>query len=84
MATSPFSIEIKQDWEGLVRCIRREGRPDRVYFIELLLDAEGVGGPDNKVVRVRRTRGLNQVVRVITVWSCGKDRFTTGKVTRTL
>jgi len=40
MKNSPFSVEITPDWEGLVRCIRREGTPDRVYVIELFLDAE--------------------------------------------
>ena len=40
MTASPFAIEIEQDWPGLVRCIRREGTPDRTYFIELQLDPE--------------------------------------------
>jgi uroporphyrinogen decarboxylase len=37
---SPFAVTITPDWEGLVRCIRREGTPRRVHFIELLMDAE--------------------------------------------
>ena len=40
MTNTLFSIDVTPDWEGLVRCIRREGTPDRVYFIELFLDAE--------------------------------------------
>jgi len=31
---------IKPNWEGFVRNLRREGTPDRVYFIELFLDWE--------------------------------------------
>ncbi len=38
--TSPFSIQITPDWEGLLRCIRRQGTPERVHFIELFLDPE--------------------------------------------
>ena len=37
---STFSVDIAPDWEGLVRCIERKGTPNRVYFIELLWDAE--------------------------------------------
>lgn len=37
---SPFSVDITPNWKGLVRCIERKGTPDRVYFIELLLDEE--------------------------------------------
>lgn len=40
MATTPFAISLAPDWEALVRCIRREGTPRRVHFIELFLDAE--------------------------------------------
>jgi len=40
MADSPFLVDTSPDWEGLVSCIRREGTPDRVYHIELFLDAE--------------------------------------------
>ena len=40
MKTSPFSIDINPDWEGLVDCIRRRGRQERVHFIELFLDEE--------------------------------------------
>ena len=32
--------EISPDWEALGRCIRREGTPSRVHFIELFLDGE--------------------------------------------
>ena len=40
MPQSPFSVDVKPDWEGFIRCIRREGTPDRVYYIELFLDGE--------------------------------------------
>ena len=40
MPKSPFTVEIAPDWEALVRCIRREGAPQRVHNIELFLDAE--------------------------------------------
>jgi len=35
-----LSVPVKPDWEGLVKTIRREGTPDRVYNIELFLDGE--------------------------------------------
>ena len=35
-----FSVSVRPNWEGLVRCLKRQGTPDRVYFIELYLDAE--------------------------------------------
>jgi uroporphyrinogen decarboxylase len=37
---SPFSVQVKPDWEALVRCIRREETPERVHHIELFLDPE--------------------------------------------
>ena len=37
---SPFSVDVTPNSEGLISCIRREGTPDRVYFIELFLDGE--------------------------------------------
>jgi len=40
MEKTPFSNPVIPDWEGLVRCIRREGTPKRVYHIELFLDGE--------------------------------------------
>ena len=40
MRKSPFPVEFAPNWEGLVRCIERQGTPDRVYFIELFLDVE--------------------------------------------
>jgi len=40
MRGRPFSVDIKPDWESLVRCIRREGTPRRVHHIELFLDGE--------------------------------------------
>ncbi|HDP34615.1 MAG TPA: hypothetical protein ENN29_05840, partial [Candidatus Hydrogenedentes bacterium] len=39
MAT-PFSVAIEPDWEGLLMCVRRSGRPKRVHHIELFLDPE--------------------------------------------
>ena len=36
----PFSRDIRPNWEGFLRCLRREGTPDRVHFIELFLDNE--------------------------------------------
>lgn len=35
-----FQIDIAPNWEGLLRCLRREGTPERTYFIELLIDDE--------------------------------------------
>jgi uroporphyrinogen decarboxylase len=40
MNNTLLSFPVKPDWEGLVRCIRRQGTPARVHFIELFLDAE--------------------------------------------
>jgi uroporphyrinogen decarboxylase len=34
------NVTITPDWEGLVRCIRRQGTPRRVHHIELFLDGE--------------------------------------------
>jgi len=36
----PFAVEIAPDCEGFLRCLRREGTPQRVHFIELLIDEE--------------------------------------------
>ena len=36
----PFSVDIEPNWEGFLQCLRREGTPDRVHFIELLIDDE--------------------------------------------
>jgi uroporphyrinogen decarboxylase len=35
-----LSTPVRQDWEGLVRCILRDGAPERVYHIELFIDRE--------------------------------------------
>ncbi len=35
-----FTVNAAPDWEGLRRCIMREGTPARVHHIELFLDAE--------------------------------------------
>jgi uroporphyrinogen decarboxylase len=40
MAHSPFSVDVKPDWQGLLKCITRSGMPDRVHSIELFIDAE--------------------------------------------
>jgi uroporphyrinogen decarboxylase len=40
MTASPFAVPVAPDWEGFMRCIRREGVPQRVHHIELFLDAE--------------------------------------------
>jgi len=40
MNNNPFTREITPDWQGFAQCLRREGMPQRVYFIELLLDEE--------------------------------------------
>ncbi|HUT91299.1 MAG TPA: uroporphyrinogen decarboxylase family protein [Thermoguttaceae bacterium] len=37
---SPFSVEVTPDWEAFLQCLRREGTPRRVHFIELLIDEE--------------------------------------------
>ncbi len=39
-AVSPFSVDIVPDWQGFLRCLRREGTPERVFFVELLIDEE--------------------------------------------
>jgi len=33
-------IAVTPDWEGLVRCLRRQGPPCRVHCLELFLDGE--------------------------------------------
>ena len=35
-----FDIAVQPDWEGLLRNLRRAGTPERVYHMELFLDAE--------------------------------------------
>jgi len=40
MVKTPFSIQIEPDWEALLRCIRRQGTPERVHYFELYLDQE--------------------------------------------
>jgi len=35
-----FSVDVTPDWEGLLRCIKREGMPKRVHHIEVLIDPE--------------------------------------------
>ncbi len=40
LTRTPFSTEVKPDWEEFVRTIRRQGTPRRVHHIELYLDGE--------------------------------------------
>lgn len=40
MSQSFPEITVKPNWEGFLRCIKRQGTPDRVYNIELFLDRE--------------------------------------------
>ena len=40
MAHKLLSHSIEPNWKGLVDCIMKRGTPDRVYYIELLLDEE--------------------------------------------
>ena len=40
MSRSPFHAHVSPNWQGLVRCIRRQGAPDRVHHFELFLDQE--------------------------------------------
>jgi len=37
---SPFTCEIRLDYESWLRCLARKGTPERVHFIELFLDPE--------------------------------------------
>jgi len=37
---NPFSKIVTLDWQGLLKCLRRDGTPERVHFIELFLDKE--------------------------------------------
>ena len=43
MQADLLTTPVAPDWEGLLRCIRREGTPRRTHFIELLMDAEVQG-----------------------------------------
>ena len=40
MSSGLFFVEMKPDWESLIRCICRNGTPDRLHIIELFLDDE--------------------------------------------
>jgi len=40
MTATPFTVAVQPDWEGFLRCLRRQETPDRVYCIELLIDEE--------------------------------------------
>jgi len=37
---SPFCVDIRPDCSGLLKCLKRDGAPQRVHFFELLIDAE--------------------------------------------
>jgi len=40
MSESPFSVDVKPDWQAFHDCILRKGTPERVHHIELFLDHE--------------------------------------------
>ncbi|RPJ47540.1 MAG: hypothetical protein EHM21_08120, partial [Chloroflexi bacterium] len=40
MAFTSFSTPVTPDWQDFLRCLRREGTPKRVHFIELIIDSE--------------------------------------------
>ncbi len=40
MNSALFSAQIKPDGEEFIKCVRRQGTPKRVHFIELFLDLE--------------------------------------------
>jgi len=40
MHKSPFITDITPDWEGFMKCLRREGTPARAHYIELIIDGE--------------------------------------------
>jgi len=40
MTTSPFTVDVTPDRQGLIDCIKRKKTPQRVHFIELFLDDE--------------------------------------------
>jgi uroporphyrinogen decarboxylase len=40
MQATPFSVPVIPNWEGFLKCLRREGTPERAHFIELIIDGE--------------------------------------------
>jgi uroporphyrinogen decarboxylase len=40
MQTTPFSVSVEPDWEGFIKCLRRDGTPARAHYIELIIDGE--------------------------------------------
>lgn len=40
MPPTPFSVPVTPNWEGFIKCLRREGTPARTHFIELIIDGE--------------------------------------------
>ncbi len=38
--TFAFSSPVTPDWQGFLRCLQRAGTPERVHFIELIIDGE--------------------------------------------
>ena len=40
MPIAPFKIKVTPNWQDLLKCLRRDGTPPRVHFIELFLDQE--------------------------------------------
>ena len=71
MAKHFSKVAVTPDWEGLVRCVRRQGAPARVHFIELFLDGEiqeaicqqfGVAGTDlARQINLQRFLGYDYV-----------------------
>ena len=40
MLLTPFATPITPNWQSFLRCITRQGTPDRVHLIELIIDSE--------------------------------------------
>jgi uroporphyrinogen decarboxylase len=40
MPVSPFANQVIPDWQSFLSCLKREGTPERVHFIELIIDWE--------------------------------------------
>jgi len=84
--SSPFAVSVTPDWEGLKRCIMRDGAPERVHHIELFLDGEvqeaicgayGVGrepDPADPYFTEQRQVALQSFLGYDYI-RCGVDRF---------
>jgi uroporphyrinogen decarboxylase len=40
MTASPFNTLVTPNWQEFLSCLRRQGTPERVHFIELIVDGE--------------------------------------------